>query len=209
MSRTPLLLDVACLVIICASFANAQPDHPNLDGWNRTEVRESDLELKIQADKDRLIYAAYFGYFEDYQNPQNSNEFVRVIKRYIPVISVSKEVENQTMESSIVSNYDKKASHDLLEKVRKEADIIGYTRWQVAKDPRTGESVRSGKIESWLKVQNGDWVHDNQAIVKELFSELSAGKKVILVGIKFSLGNRYHIVKVDQTDLISKKEEKK
>lgn len=193
--------------VLSASLAGAQwTKPPNLEGWKLVESRESNLEAKVQA--EGLVYTAYFGYIEDYQNPETPGEFIRVIKRYVPVISiVEDDQQKQTLQLDVISNYSRKASRDALSKVRSKADAIGYTRWQVAKDQRTGEDIRTGAVESWLRIQNGDWLYDIAIIEKELYSEISPDtKKVTLVGIKFTLGSKYHIMKVDQADLMAKKE---
>ncbi len=202
----------AFVFILLPSLAMAQvnsPPHPNLEGWKLVEDYESNLDVKIQ--DGGLVYAAYIGYTEDYQNPHDPNEFVKVIKRYIPVIPITEDnQQEQTLQAEIVSNYSRKDSLDALKKVRKEADTVGYTKWHLTKDLRTGENIITGPVESWLRIQNGDWVYGAGVIEKELYSEIAPdSKEVILVGLKFSLGNKYHIIRVDQADLTQKREDKK
>ncbi len=197
--------------VLCTSLAGTQSSNspPNLEGWKLVESHETNLEAKVQA--GGLVYTAYFGYVEDYQGPGTPGEFVRVIKRYVPVILVVEDdQQKQTLQTEVVSNYSRKASQDVLSKVHTKADAVGYTRWHVTKDSRTGEDIRTGAVESWLRIQNGDWVYAEGIIEKELYSEIASdSKKAILVGVKFSLGNKYHIMRVDRADMVAKKEDKK
>ncbi len=201
---------VVFVLFLTASLASAQPvGPPNLDGWKLVDAKETNLDVKVQA--GGLVFTAYFGLMENYQNPKDPTEFAMVIKRHVPVISIVEDDQQKlNLQTEVVSNYSRKASHDALDKVRMKADSIAYTKWHIVKDPRTGEDVRTGNTESWLRVQNGDWVSGLGVIGRELYSEISPNTKMVtLVGVKFLLGTKYHIIRVDQADLATKKEEKK
>ncbi len=200
---------VVFALLLTASLASAQPiGPPNLDGWKLVDAKETNLDVKVQV--AGLVFTAYVGFIENYQNPNDTAEFVTVIKRHVPVISIVEDDQQKpSLQAEVITNYSHKASNEALEKVKAKADAVAYTKWHIEKDLRTGQDVMTDSKESWLRVHNGDWVNGSGVISKELYSELFPGStKATLVGVKLLLGNKYHILRADQADVVAKAEKK-
>lgn len=169
---------------------------PIVDNWQVVEERA--IEIRY-GDYGTI---AFLGTITEYVNPVNANEHVKVFKRHVSIVSVKRIIAAEINRSVIVS-HGKKMEKDELEKTRERSDTIGYIRWQTVKDSWTGQYILNGPAESWLKAQDSSWTYsDREKISEEPVSEPGFRKmKILLVGIKYTLGGKYHVLRVDRIDL--------
>src|SRR3989344_6920201 len=101
-------------------------------------------------------------------------------------------------------NYHQKKEVDTLDRVQKATDAFAFIQWRTVRDPRTGQDIRDGTFHAWLLDQDGNWVFSyGYDLERSSFSEPSKAnpKKLVLVGIRFSLAGKVHIVRIDQDDI--------
>jgi len=184
------------------------PSLPDISTW--TVKSRASIEFRIA---DNL--PAYIGFTVEYQNPNDPNDFVRVIKRSIPFISATGvSIDATSSQRVVVLNFLKRSEERLASQLYNESDVIAYTHWHVIRDPRTKEQVQSGPAENGLLDQNGNWVFSSgEKMSTEQLSEpdLRDTSKIVLVGLKLSVKEGYHMLRINQGDLavLSKKGEVK
>lgn len=174
------------------------------DVKNFKPVLSKELEFRIDDYK-----TAFVGRVVDYQNPDDPNEFVRVYYRQVALISERAQLKGAAEEGGPRRNlsnlnYHRKQETEALGRVQQEADAFAYVQWRTVRDARTGQDIRAGSSRAWLLDQRGSWVSDSgQNILSAPLSEPSNAnlKKQVLVGIKFTLGDGAHIVRIDQDDI--------
>ncbi len=191
--------------LICSLFLTlhlAVSPLPHIENWR--EIQRTNYEFKIEGEK--IIYTAYVGFEIRYQNPENPKEFVQVIKKFTPIISTQKiYIEGGESPNKIVSSYNKKEEQEKLQKRYTESDPIVYIKYHLAKDAHTQENILSGEVENWILNQEGIWVYEKGELLHKILLSESADfavKKNVVTGIKFSIGNNYHILKIYQKDLL-------
>lgn len=171
---------------------------------NFTPVLSKELEFRIDDYK-----TAFVGRVVDYQNPDDSNEFVRVYYRQVAIISERAQANNSTeaggRDTNLSNlNYHRKQETKALGTVQQTTDVFAFVQWRIVRDSRTGQDIRTGSFRSWLLEQNGNWTFSsNLNILTTPFSEPSKNdpKKRIIVGIQFTLVSGVHIVRIDQDDV--------
>lgn len=171
------------------------------------------LEFKIDDYK-----TAFVGRIVDYQNPNDPDEFVQVYYRQIALVS-ERAKENNTSEISSRDgslsnlNYHRKQETDALNRIQQASDAFAYIQWRMVRDSRTGQNIRTGPMQIWLldPGSSGIWAHHTQpagtpsALKPSPLSEPSKAdpEKSIIVGLKFTLENTVHIVRIDQDDILT------
>ena len=191
------------LVILVALQAGGLPDVTNFK-----PVLTKELEFRIDDYKTGFV-----GRVVVYQNPDDSNEFVRVYYRQVALVS-ERAKETSSPEGGgrrwNLSNlsYHQQSEVDALGRVQKEADAFAYVQWRTEKDPRTGQDIRTGLLKTWLLEQNGNWIFSSAyGLSVTPLSEPSKANpdKSVIVGLKFELVGGTHIVRVDQDDITAAK----
>lgn len=187
---------LVCSTLIAGREADV-PDPPDLRGWNMVGER---VHLEIKGEDAEKVFTEIVGFTEDYQNPNDPTERVRVVKKIIPLIPAEMTMgDDPTSPTSIISNYIRKKSNDKLKKRYENSEAIAYMRYHLLRDARTG------RTESWLRTQEGPWIYrEGVEPDRSTFSEPSKDdpEEPILVGIKFSLGGEYRILKIDQDFIV-------
>lgn len=184
---------------------------PNIEYFNIVLIKQ----LEFRVDDCRT---AFVGRVVVYRNPEDLNEYVRVYYRQVSIISEcaqeqSSEEAGSLDGSSSNLNYHQKEEADTLDKVQKATDAFAYVQEWTVRDLRTGQDIRTKQRKIWLLDSSGVWtyfvqpVNEKSALNSSLFSEPSKvnSQKIIPVGIKFILGDKIHIVRIDQDDLIVEK----
>lgn len=181
--------------------ANCSPTAPDISGWE--VVQPSRTEFRIS---DRAI--AYLGLaveYTDYKNPLNSGEFVRVISRHIPLIPEQKEINERVILDVATTLYNQKEEQERLDKLEKESDSILFMRWRTQEDPLMGRGQRDGDVDLWFLKSSGEClVAKNEKVAIQFLTEnVDNGKpRNIFVGVKYQIGDVYHILKVDRRDVL-------
>lgn len=182
-------------LILVQSLFTASP--PSTENW--TVYSEEVIEIRL----GDYGTTAYLGLIIIYQNPDNENEFIKVVKRHTPIISVKHAIKDKRSRY-VVRKYSENNESSALDKLRKEADDIVYVRWKQKKDSWTDEYIQDGIIESWMLKQSGLWVHASERRVARRSISEPVGKKgeTELVGFQFRLGELYHILRIDTADIL-------
>jgi len=174
---------------------------PSTEDW--TVYGEEVIEIRLGGHGT----TAYLGLIIIYQNPDNENEFIKVVKRHTPIISVKHAIKDKRSRY-VIRKYSESNESSALDKLRKEADDIVYVHWKQKKDSWTDEYIQDGIIESWMLKQSGLWVYSKMRIVKRSISEPVGEKgETELVGFQFRLGEFYHILRIDIADILGEKNE--
>ncbi|MDP3696693.1 MAG: hypothetical protein Q8R55_01520 [Candidatus Taylorbacteria bacterium] len=179
--------------------ASSNPSVPNVSGW--TVLSTSRIELRVSDDT-----VAYIGLEAEYSNPANPREFVRVIRRHIPLIISKRKQQNERLLSEmVVVFYTQKEEQDRLKEVSDKSDPILYVQWRTKKNPRTGNDMQDGDANIWFLRSSGDWLltHNERIEVEFLSENVGNGEPHnVFSGMKYRVGNAYHIIRVDRNDLI-------
>ena len=174
-------------------------------------VLSKELEFRVDDYK-----TAFVGRVVDYQNPDDPNESVRVYYRQVAIVSERAKEKNSTESggrdrNSTNLNYHLKRETEAIDRAQRAIDTFAYVQWRTVRDSRTGQDVKIGHFQIWLLDSSGVWAyHVQPADTKSLlepspFSEPSKTdpKKRIIVGIKFTLENTMHIVRIDQDNIVA------
>lgn len=199
----------AMAVLLAMEVVGSGASPPDVKDF--TPVLSKELEFQIDDYKTALV-----GRVVVYQNPNNQNEFVRVYYRQVAIIS-ERSKEKNSMETNSrdtdLSNlkYHNREEAEVLGRVQKATDAFVYVQWRTVRDPRTGQDIQEGSFQVWLLNSSGIWAYRIQPtgaksdLDSSPLSEPSKNnhKNRINVGIKFSLDDTVHIVRIDQDDLIA------
>ncbi|OGM98577.1 MAG: hypothetical protein A2649_00045 [Candidatus Yanofskybacteria bacterium RIFCSPHIGHO2_01_FULL_41_26] len=192
------------LLVTSGPLVNSPPDVKNFN-----VVLSKELEFRVNDCK-----TGFLGRVVDYQNPNDTNEFVRVYYRQVAIVS-ERACENKSVEEGgLDRNFSNLKYHNqqeakVLGRVQQATDAFAYVQWRTVRDPRTGQDIREDFLRSWLLDQNGNCALSyGYDLSTSPFSEPSKAdsKKQIIVGIKFTLAGQVHIVRIDQDDIATSKE---
>ncbi len=179
--------------------AQPYPSVPDIRGW--TVINISRIELRIS---DNAV--AYIGLEVEYSNPADPREFVRVIRRHIPlIISKQKQSNERLLSEMVVVFYTQKEERDRLKEVSDKSDPILYVQWRTKENPRTGNDMQDGDVRVWFLSSNRGWTFvRNQEVETEFMTENVGNGKPhnVFSGMKYRVGGAYHIIRVDRNDLI-------
>lgn len=192
------VLAVSFCLLAFSSLTYCQEPPSDLQDWILTN--KSIIELP------RNGYSMYLGFFLEYRNKTDSLRSMRIIKRCLPRIFVREELASDySFETEVTINYGKKEKNSELEKLFNESDPIAYVVFHVEYDSWT-KDYNLKTIESWQLDHDGKWVYGNgDTVGQKVFSEPNSSGKSELVGFKFTLGDKYHILKINRDILISRK----
>ena len=195
-----MFLAVAVLLAMGVTGSGSSPP----DVKNFTQVLSKELEFRIDDYKTALV-----GRVVVYQNPNDSNEYVRVYYRQVAIISERAQENSAMQEGSRDANlsnfkYHNQQEAEVLGRVQKATDAFAYVQWRTVPDLRTGQDIQDGFFRVWLLEQNENWtITSGYDLDTSPFSEPSKTdpNKRINVGIGFSLVGAIHIVRIDQDDI--------
>lgn len=179
------------------------PPIPDIGGWK--VVNTSRIALIISD-----ATSAYIGFETEYNNPNDTDESVKIIRRHIPlVISKNKKINGRLLREVMAMLYIKEEEDDRLRKVSSESDPILYIRWRTAKNPLTGRQDKlDGDVSVWFMPADGKWIFvKNEPINTEFMTENINSNKPdkkpynIFSGMKYQVGDAYHIIRLDRNIL--------
>lgn len=206
--RTTLL----ALIIFCFSpyLARADTDifpancfvpPPDISGWEVVPISRIEFRLSDTA-------VAYLGLdieYTEYRNLINTKEFVKVVSRHIPLIPEQKKLNERVILDAATALYARKEEQDKLKELDEKTDPILYVRWQTKDDPRTGRDIQYGDVDLWFLKPSGEClVAKNEKVgVQFLTENVGNGKpRNVFVGVKYQIGDAYHILKIDRRDVL-------
>ncbi len=207
----------AVLSVLCAISVTSVGQKLNWSSFKEwTVVSEKRLDIKVND-----YETAFVGVVTQYQNPKDPHDFAQVFTRHIPLISQRPKEDQNTgqRESSLTvdagRNYHRNQEQEALQRVQKASDAFAIIRWRTTTDDRSGREILAGLVDYWLLNQDGNWMYATNAslsgISRTLVSEPSKAdaKRHVVVGLKFSIGDAVHVVRIDQDDLMVPKDTKK
>ena len=215
--KTVLMLAIICFFPYLARAdtdvfpANCSVPVSDINGWET--VRTSRVEFRLS---DEVV--AYLGMdvlYATYRNPSDSGEFVQVIGRHVPGIFATQKPKDERLILEVVTTtYDQENREDFFSEIVKKVDLILYLHWRVRENPRTGGDMLDGDVSIWFLASSGEClVAKNEKVKTQFLTENTgdpeklrngAGGKPrnVFVGVKYQVGDSYHILKVDRRDLI-------
>ncbi|MDO8496225.1 MAG: hypothetical protein Q7S43_02110 [bacterium] len=177
----------------------SNPPVPDITDWKVVNMSRTALNVSD-------VTVAYLGLEIEYSNPSNPREFVRIIKRHIPLIVSKQNKPDIRLLAEMASVfYTKKEEQDRLLEISKKSDPIIYTRWRTKDNAHTGHDTLDGDFDVWLLSSKGDWTFaKNQEIKIEFMTENVGNGKPhnVFSGMKYQVGDVYHIIRIDRNDLL-------
>lgn len=182
---------------------------PSVSGWE--VVGKQRIEFRLS---DETV--AYLGLDIEYfvfRNP-DSGESMQVISRHRPRIFARPKLEdNRRFAQVAASLYADKDEQEMFVELEKELDPILYIYWRTGKNQVTGKNAKDGDANIWFMPSDGSCLFtQNKKIGVQFLSENVGNGKLrnIFVGVKYQIGDVYHILKVNRRDvltLMNRKEE--
>lgn len=179
------------------------PPIPDTGDW--MIVQKSRIEIRISSGR-----VAYLGSDTEQTRSHKdglSNEFMRVIRRHAPAIFVRSQLGgNRSFLKETTTRYSQKEEADQLAELDKKAEPFLYLYWRSIENPITKRSGLEGDVNIWMLKPGGECLFvQNEKVGVEILSEnIGDGKpRNILNGIKYQIGDIYHILKIDRGDLIA------
>ena len=191
------------LFLATASLARGQTHPiPDITGWKK--INQTVIDISSESG---LI--AYLGYEKEYQNPANLNEFVKVVFRFVSIVSIPASQSEKTPLVEVANNYlDNQVNKNLENLTNNESDPFLWTHWKTVIDRQTGQVIIDGQAESWLLNPVGDPTDFNSKWFYQIGTEVLIQNisepdyynlnKLIPVGKRYRLNNTPHIIRVDQ-----------
>lgn len=173
---------------------------PDISGWEVVSKSRTEFRLSGTA----MAYLGLDIEYAEYRDP-NSSEFVRVISRHIPLIPEQKRINERVIFDAATALYARKEEQDRLNQLDENTDPILYIRWRTKTNLRTGKDERDRDVDLWLLKPSGEcFVAKNEKVgVQFLTENVSNGKPHnVFVGVKYQVGDVYHILKVDRRDVL-------
>lgn len=176
---------------------------PAPDITNFEVVSKSRIEFRLSEE-----VVAYLGLDVEqtkYRDPDDSGRFVQVISRHRPRVFAKPELSSERLFAEVAAAfYADKDEQDLLAALEKELDPLIYIYWRVTKDPRTLKDVKDGDFDIWFLMSDGTckFFRNEKLRVQFLSENVGNGKPHnVFVGVKYQVGNVYHILKVNRSDV--------
>ncbi len=207
MARADVILDTGSASLASIqSDVSAQPaagvpnsSVPDISKWNVINV--SRIELAVS---DGVV--AYVGLEIEYNNPADQKEFIRVIRRHIPlIIAKQKKQDEHLFSDMVVTFYTRKEQEDTLGSASGKSDPIVYVHWRIKKNIRNGKDEQDGTADVWMRSFDGNWSRfKNMSVDIEFLSENVGNGKPhnVFTGMKYKVGDVYNIIRINRDDLV-------
>lgn len=180
--------------------ANCSVPAPDISGWELV----SDSRIEFRLSDSAVAYLGLAVEYTEYRNPADARESVKIFSRHIPLISEQKKLNEEIILDAATALYNREEERKRFEKIDKEIDPILFIRWQTEKNPRTGRSTKDGDVDMWFLASSGECLIDHNEKVSIQFLTESVGNgdpHNVFVGVKYQVGDAYHILKVDRSDV--------
>jgi len=182
--------------------ANCSIPAPDISGW--TVVQTSRVEFRISDET-----AAYLGLdveYMRYRNPADPGEFVQIISRHVPgIFSEQRPTDERLFSQAVAIYYTQKDREDFFSEIAKKTDPILYLHWRTKENSRTGRDMKDGDTNIWFLQSSGKCLTaQNERVGVQFVTEnVDNGKlRNVSVGVKYQVGDAYHILKIDRRDLL-------
>lgn len=181
--------------------ANCSVLPPDISDWQTIQTSRIEFRLSEQV-------VAYLGLdveYADYRNPADSSEFVRIISRHRPTVFAKPKLSSERLFAEVGAEfYADKEHQDMLAVLEKELDPIIYMYWRTTKNPRTGKDSKGGDFRIWFMPSDGSChIVQNEKLEVQFLSENVGNGKLhnVFVGVKYQIGDVYHILKVNRDEI--------
>lgn len=188
-----------------ASTATAQqtcPGLPVISGWKQVSIATID-----KSHENGTI--AYLGYETEYQNPNNTNEYVIVAARFVAIASLSPIVLNYMPYIEVVGNYiEAEVNKELSGLINKHSDIFLYIYRKIRLDDQNGQLTLDGPAQYWLLGSDGDcaYASGTKVSIKDITEpNKNNQEQFIIVGKMYSLNGVRQVLRIDQDYFIPEK----
>lgn len=175
---------------------------PDVSSWE--VVGKSRIEFRLS---DEVV--AYLGLDIEYtilRNP-NSGESMQIISRHRSRMFARQKVEDKHKFAQVAASlYADRDEQEMFAELEKELDPILYIYWRAEKNPVTEENTKDGDTNIWFMPSDGNCLFtQNKKIGVQFLSEnVGNGKsRNVFVGVKYQIGDVYHILKVNRRDVLT------
>jgi len=175
---------------------------PVFDISNWETVKTSRVEFRIS---DQIV--AYLGLDVEHRIYRNldSGESLEVFSRHTPFIpSRSKQMDGQMINEVATMLYVQKDEEDRLGELEGKADPFLYVYWRIQKNSRNGNDMLNGDVNIWFMPSDGSCRFFKNELIKVQFLSEKVGDgqpRNIFVGVRYQIGEAYHLLKVDRRDV--------
>lgn len=189
--------------------ANCEISAPDITDFE--VVSKSRIEFRLS--EEVVAYLGLDVEHTNYRNPADPGRFVEVISRHRPRVFAKPELSSERLFAEIAAAfYADKDEQDLLAALEKELDPVIYIQWRIVKDPRTGKDTKDGNVDVWFMPPDGSckFFQNERLGVQFLSENVGNGKPHnVFVGVKYQVGDVYHILKVNRNDVNALTEERR
>ncbi|MBI4158477.1 MAG: hypothetical protein HY505_02575 [Candidatus Yanofskybacteria bacterium] len=173
---------------------------PDISGW---EVGQTS-RIEFRLSDETVAYLGLDVEHRTYRNP-DSGEFMKVFSRHIPLIPSRPKQTNERVIADVATElYVQKDEKDRLGELNKKMDSFLYVYWRIQKNSRNGNDMLDGDVDIWFTSFDGSChFMQNEPIGIQFLSEnVGNGKpRNVFVGVKYQVGDVYHILKIDRRDV--------
>lgn len=152
---------------------------------------------------------AYLGYEAEYQNPNNKNEYVIVVARFVAIASLPPISLNYMPYIEMASNYiEAEVNKELSRLINKHSDIFLYVYRQVKIDKQNGQVALDGPAQYWLLGSDGNcaYASGTKVSIKDISEPTKNNhEQFIIVGKMYSLNGVRQVLRIDQDYFVSEK----
>lgn len=203
---TKIGISLLLIFLLNVSIVTAQqkcPNPPVISGWKQVSIAVID-----KSHEDGAV--AYLGYEAEYQNPNNTNEYVIVAARFVAIASLPPIFLDHMPYVEVANNYlEAEVNKELSGLVNKYSDIFLYIYRKIKIDEQNGQVALDGPAQYWLLGSDGDCAYASGAKVsiKDISEpDKNNQEQFIIVGKMYSLNGVRQVLRIDQDYLVSEEE---
>lgn len=198
----PVFLSLLLLMIPILSSAQPMPD-PADSQWQEAK-RQS---INFHSHGRKYDYTVYLGFLVEYHNVNDPERFLIVLSRFTAFAAANQHISSndETFSAEVVTAYSKHETDRLLNKFSLSSDPVIYITGLRKIDLEIGGYNQGGDIQIWFQNGQGDWLYtvvgENQKQfirVEEVTEPALFRKGNMLVGVKYSINDKYHILRIHQ-----------
>lgn len=177
---------------------------PVISGWKQISIAVT----HINYEEDGAV--AYLGYEAEYQNPNNTKEYVIVVARFVAIASLPPIFIDHMPYVEVASNYiEAEVNKELSGLINKHSDIFLYIYRKIKIDEQNGQVALDGPARYWLLGSDGYCAYASG--IKVSIKDISEPNKnnheqFIIVGKIYSLNGVHQVLRIDQDYFVSEKD---
>lgn len=200
-----VIVSILLILLLNVPVALAQQkcsNPPVISSWQQVSIAVIHINYT-----DEVI--AYLGYEAEYQNSNNTNEYVIVVARFAAIVSLPPIFLDHMPYVEAASNYiEAEVNKELSRLINKNSDIFLYIYRKVKVDEQNGQVALDGPAQYWLLGSDGNCTYTSgtKVSIKDI-SEPNKNnqEQFIIVGKMYSLNGVQQVLRVDQDYFVSEK----